>query len=67
MKSLSMKNGGKSIWYLEVGTDNYITRQIEVFENKNRLKFDENHNCDSYGGLEDQPVDYKILNGEEIN
>ena len=57
---------GKSIWYLEIGNDNFIKRQLEVFENSNRIKFDENHWCDSFGSLGDQPVNLDELNGIEI-
>ena len=58
---------GKSIWYLEIGEDSYIKRQLEVFENTNRIKFDENHWSDSYGSLGDQPIEFKELNATEIN
>ncbi len=54
---------GKSTWYLEIGEDNYIKRQLEVFENSNRIKFDEAHWSDSYGSLGDQPVNLDQLNG----
>ena len=58
---------GKSIWYLEIGEDNYIKRQLEVYENTNRIKFDEDHWCDSYGSLGDQPVSLEELNLIEIS
>ena len=58
---------GKSIWYLEIGEDNYIKRQLEVFENSNRIKFDENHWCDSFGSLGDQPIKFEELEAEEIS
>lgn len=57
---------GKSIWYVEIGEDNYIKRQLEVYENSNRIKFDEDHWCDSYGSLGDQPVSISELNSVEI-
>lgn len=58
---------GKSIWYIEIGEDNYIKRQLEVFENSNRIKFDEDHSCDSYGGLSDQPIKLEEIDSTEIN
>ncbi|WP_040252153.1 hypothetical protein [Psychroserpens mesophilus] len=57
---------GKSIWYIEIGEDNYIKRQLEVYENSNRIKFDEDHWCDSYGSLGDQPIKISELNSIKI-
>ena len=30
---------GTSMWYFEIGENQYITRQIEIYENGNRLKY----------------------------
>lgn len=60
------KEWGKFIWYLEIGADHYIKRQLEVFENSNRIKFDENHWSDAYGSLGNQPVNVEALEVEEI-
>ncbi len=48
---------GTSIWYFEVGNDNYPTRQIELYENGNRLKYHSDKTFDDYGGLGDQAFD----------
>ena len=58
---------GLSSWYLEIGEDNYIRRQLEVFENSNRIKYDESHSNDSYGSLGDQPIELEELNGIVIS
>ncbi len=47
---------GTSTWYLEVGDDLFISRQIEVYADGTVLKYDEFHPADAYGGLGDQPI-----------
>ncbi|GAB5554922.1 MAG: hypothetical protein Sapg2KO_45130 [Saprospiraceae bacterium] len=48
---------GTSIWFFEIGEDKYITRQIEVYENGNRLKYHSDKRFDDYGGLGKDPLD----------
>ena len=57
---------GTSIWYLEVGTDGYPIRQMELYENGNRLKYDSNKTFDDYGGLGDQALDIQEFERFEI-
>jgi hypothetical protein len=54
-------NWGTSIWYFEVGTDRWITRQIEIYSNGNVLQYDKEHIGDQYGGLGDQALDEKCI------
>ena len=58
---------GTSIWYLELNDQHYPLRQIEVYENGNRLKYNLENNNDSFGGLGDQPVDVHELNTYELS
>ncbi|GAB3930558.1 hypothetical protein [Mucilaginibacter myungsuensis] len=48
---------GTSIWYFEVGDDDYPTRQIEVYEHGPKLKYDVINLEDSYGGLSEVALD----------
>jgi hypothetical protein len=48
---------GTSVWYLEVGDDGYPIKQIELYDNGNRLKYHSNKTFDDYGGLGDQAID----------
>jgi len=48
---------GTSTFYIEVTKDGLPIRQIEVYKNGNRLKYDSNKKFDDYGGLGDQPID----------
>jgi len=41
----------------KIGEDKYITRQIEVYENGNRLKYHSDKRSDDYGGLGTDPLD----------
>lgn len=55
---------GTSIWYIEIGMNNYPTRQIELYENGNRLKYHSEKTFDDYGSLGDQAID--ILEFQEF-
>ena len=57
---------GTSTWFIEVGNDSYPTRQIELYENGNRLKYNSDKTFDDYGGLGDQPFDLDEFGGFEI-
>lgn len=48
---------GKSVWYFEVDNNGYPTRQLEIYENGNRLKYHSDKTFDDYGALGDQPLD----------
>ena len=61
---------GTSVWYFEVGEDDYVTRQITVYQNGQICKYDEAFIEDEHGGLSEKPldiedfVDYKISKDE---
>jgi hypothetical protein len=57
IKSDQFESWGTSIWYFEVDNDGYPTRQMEVYQNGNRLKYHLNKTFDDYGGLSDLPID----------
>ena len=57
---------GTSIWFFEVGENKYITRQIELYENGNRLKYHSDKTFDDYGRLSDQPIDLEEFKEFEI-
>ncbi|WP_299884341.1 hypothetical protein [uncultured Lacinutrix sp.] len=57
---------GTSIWYLEVGKDKYPSRQIELYENGNRLKYHSQKIFDDYGALGDQTIDIDEFGEFEI-
>lgn len=57
---------GTSIWYFEVGNDGFPIRQIELYDNGNRLKYDSDKAFDDYGGLGDQALDLDELKEFEI-
>ncbi|MFK7908098.1 MAG: hypothetical protein AB8B69_23405 [Chitinophagales bacterium] len=57
---------GTSVWYFEVGKDGYPTRQIELYENGNRLKYHSSKTFDDYGSLSDQALDFVQFREFEI-
>ena len=48
---------GTSTYYFETDLDNFVQRQIQVFQNGNGLKYWVEFMEDSYGILSDQPLD----------
>ncbi len=56
---------GKSLWYLEIGEDDFPNRQIEIYDNGKILKYSQNNLEDEYGGLGDQKLDLAEFDGEE--
>jgi hypothetical protein len=48
---------GTSVWYAEVGSDRYVTRQLEVYRSGIILAYDEEHHNDIYGILSDAPFE----------
>jgi hypothetical protein len=47
---------GFSLWYFEIGEDDFPNRQIEIYENGKKLKYSENYLEDKYGKLGDQKL-----------
>lgn len=58
---------GTSIWYLELNNQHYPLRQIEVYENGKRLKYNVAHINDSFGGLGDQLINIYDLDTYELS
>ena len=54
---------GTSIWFLELDDENFPSRQIEVYQNGKRLKYDKVNFQDKFGMLGDQPLDIEEING----
>jgi hypothetical protein len=48
---------GVSDWYFEVDKEGEVFRQIQVYENGNRLKYSEEKLDDDFGGLADQKIE----------
>jgi len=42
---------GTSWWHFEVGTDGWVTRQIEQYDSGMRLRYGPAHEADEFGGL----------------
>lgn len=42
---------GTSWWYFEVGTDGWVTRQIEQYNSGMQLRYGPEHEDDEFGGL----------------
>ena len=57
---------GTSTWYFEVDANGYPTKQIELYENGNRLKYHPEKTFDDYGGLSDQVLDMDEFQSFEI-
>lgn len=66
---------GKSLWYIEVDNEGWLTRQLEIYENGQVLKYDEDKIEDEYGMLGDQKMTKeelgefgaKLISLEEFN
>ena len=56
---------GKSDWYMELDNDGWTIRQIQIFDNGPKLKYDLKNKSDEYGMLNDQKTDIKefVLDG----
>jgi hypothetical protein len=52
---------GTSTYFVEIGEDCYVKRQIEVYENGNVLCYDRSHSWDSYGMLSDKRMDRRDI------
>lgn len=42
---------GTSWWHFEVGTDGWVTRQIEQYDSGMQLRYGPEHEADEFGGL----------------
>lgn len=58
---------GKATFYFEVNSDGYPVKQIELYENGNRLKYHSNKMFDDYGRLGDQSLDTDDFEPFEID
>ena len=47
---------GPCIYYFETDDSGEVIRQLEVYENGSRLKYDDINPTDDYGFLSDQPL-----------
>ena len=57
---------GTSVWYFELDEEGYPTRQIELYENGNRLKYHSDKKFDDYGALGDQALSFDEFKEFEI-
>jgi hypothetical protein len=58
---------GTSVWFLELDDENYTIRQIETYQNGNRLKYDSFKKTDNFGMLGDQAIVIGEINGTELS
>ncbi len=58
---------GRSTYFMEIDSDLYALRQIEVYENGNVLFYDINHIGDNYGMLCDKKIDDANIEEFEIS
>lgn len=58
---------GPSTYYFETDHEGSVLRQIEIFQNGNKLKYDQDHPEDDYGGLSDQQLDMDEFNDFKID
>lgn len=58
---------GQSTFYLEVGSDLYVKRQMQIFENGYVLRYDQSYLDDEFGGLADKPLDEDDFSQFEID
>jgi hypothetical protein len=72
---------GASDWYVEIGDDGYVSKQMELYASGDSLYYSENHIEDSYGMLSEGLFElldagevqitktefYKILNTTKFN
>ena len=62
-----LDNWGFSLWYIEIGEDEYYSRQITIFDNGKILKYSENKLDDEFGSLCDQKFDLSDFDGIECS
>ncbi|MFB2645355.1 hypothetical protein ACE09Y_03645 [Raphidiopsis sp. BLCC-F218] len=58
---------GSSTYFMEIDSDLYAIRQVEVYENGNVLFYDKSHLFDDYGMLCDKRLDDNNIEEFEIS
>ena len=53
----STNSWGTSTYYFETDAEGEVLRQLEVYQNGQRLHYDQNKMEDEYGGLSNVPLD----------
>jgi hypothetical protein len=51
MRESDAADWGRFSWYIEVADDQFATRQVDLFENGNILRYDRSHRRDRFGFL----------------
>lgn len=55
---VNIDSWGTSMWYFEIGEDQYLIQQIENYENRNILKYHSEKRFDDDGGLGTEPLEH---------
>lgn len=58
---------GNSTYYFETDENLNVLKQVQIFENKKILKYDEQNLEDGYGFLTDQPLEIEDFDDNEIS
>lgn len=58
---------GRSTYYIETDEEFFASRQLQIFENGNVLKYDRSYMDDKLGGLAEHPIDTEDFDGEQID
>lgn len=58
---------GNSTYYFETDKNLNVLKQIQIFENKKILKYDEQNLEDQYGFLTEQPLEIEDFDDSEIS
>ena len=58
---------GNSTYYFETDENLNVLKQIQIFQNGNILKYDDQNLEDQFGFLTDQPLDYNDFLENEIS
>lgn len=58
---------GSSTYYFETDENLNVLKQVQIFENKKILKYDEQNFEDQYGFLTDQPLEIENFEDSEIS
>jgi len=59
---------GNTMYYFELDDDFYPTRQIQIYDNGNSLKYSRTHYLDDrYGMLSDQPLELDEMPCEKLS
>jgi len=60
-------NWGFSLWYVEIGEDEFPNRQIEIYDNGKVSKYSQDNLDDEFGGLGEQKLDLSEFDGIECS